>query len=74
MFVTYTKNNIAFYEKNLATWEATLAVPYGWWGYHPRAMIGLDIGAWSNLPVEAVCVWLAVTYTTVITTLTQSAR
>lgn len=48
-------------------WEATLAVPYGWWGYHPRAMIGLDIGAWSNLPVEAVCVWLAVTYTTVIT-------
>jgi hypothetical protein len=48
-------------------WEATLAVPYGWWGYRPRAMVGLDIGAWSNLPVEAVCVWMAVTYTTVIT-------
>lgn len=48
-------------------WEATLALPYGWWGYHPRAMMGFDIGAWSNLPVEAVCVWLAVTYTTVIT-------
>jgi hypothetical protein len=48
-------------------WEATLGVPYGWWGYRPPAMIGLDVGAWSNLPVEAVCVWLAVTFTTVIT-------
>ncbi|MES2921378.1 MAG: hypothetical protein V4819_07520 [Verrucomicrobiota bacterium] len=48
-------------------WEVTLAVPYGWWGYRSGAMMGLDIGAWSNLPVEAVCVWLAVTYTTVIT-------
>jgi hypothetical protein len=48
-------------------WEATLGGPYGWWGYRPPAMIGLNIGAWSNLPVEAVCVWLAVSYTTVIT-------
>ena len=29
-------------------------------------MMGFTIGAWSNLPLEAVCVWLAVTYTTVI--------
>jgi hypothetical protein len=48
-------------------WEATLAVPYGWWGYQPAAMMGLAIGAWHGLPVEAVCVWLAVTFTTVIT-------
>ena len=29
--------------------------------------MGLNIGAWFGLPVEAVCVWLAVTFTTVIT-------
>jgi hypothetical protein len=47
-------------------WEATLAVPYGWWGYQPRQMMGLSIGAWSGLPIEAVCVWISVTYATVI--------
>jgi hypothetical protein len=30
-------------------------------------MMGIGIGAWSNLPLEAVCVWLAVTFATVIT-------
>ena len=48
-------------------WEVTLALPYGWWEYQPRALMGLHIGAWSGLPIEAVCVWLAVTFTTVIT-------
>jgi hypothetical protein len=48
-------------------WEATLAVPYGWWGYRPSAMMGLAVGAWHGLPVEAVCLWLAVSFTTVIT-------
>jgi lycopene cyclase domain-containing protein len=47
-------------------WEATLAIPYGWWGYEPRQMTGIRVGAWSGLPIEAVCVWLAVTYATVI--------
>ncbi|MBI5471116.1 MAG: hypothetical protein HY961_02090 [Ignavibacteriae bacterium] len=47
-------------------WEVTLAVPYQWWGYKTESMIGIYIGAWSNLPIEAVCVWLAVTFTTVI--------
>jgi hypothetical protein len=47
-------------------WEATLAVPYGWWGYQPEQMMGLFIGAWSNLPIEAVLVWIAVTYGTMI--------
>ncbi|MBZ5574118.1 MAG: hypothetical protein LAO09_19815 [Acidobacteriia bacterium] len=46
-------------------WEATLALPYGWWNYQHRAMMGVFIGAWSDLPVEAVLVWLAVTYGTV---------
>jgi hypothetical protein len=47
-------------------WEATLAIPYGWWGYRAAAMLGLTIGAWSQLPVEAIGVWLAVSFTTVI--------
>lgn len=48
-------------------WEVTLALPYGWWEYRGNILIGLQIGAWSGLPIEAVCVWLAVTFTTVIT-------
>ena len=47
-------------------WEATLALPYGWWNYQHRAMMGIFIGAWSELPIEAVLVWLAVTYATVV--------
>ena len=47
-------------------WEATLAVPYGWWGYQKSSMMGLFIGAWSGLPVEAVTVWIAVSYGAVI--------
>jgi len=47
-------------------WEATLAVPYGWWGYQQRQMMGLFIGAWAGLPIEAVSVWISVTYGTVI--------
>lgn len=47
-------------------WEATLGVPYGWWGYQPSQMIGITITAWNNLPIEAVCVWIAVVYQTVI--------
>ncbi len=47
-------------------WEASLASPFGWWGYQGDAMMGIFITAWSRLPVEAVFVWLVVTYTTVI--------
>ncbi len=47
-------------------WEATLAIPYGWWSYQPTAMLGLYIRAWDNLPVEAVILWIAVTYITVM--------
>jgi hypothetical protein len=47
-------------------WEVTLALPYGWWKYRQDAMIGLNIGAWSNLPIEAPGVWMAVTFTTII--------
>jgi hypothetical protein len=47
-------------------WEVTLAVPYGWWGFRDAAMVGVRITAWSRLPIEEVCVWIAVTYATVI--------
>jgi hypothetical protein len=47
-------------------WEATLALPYGWWNYQHRSMMGVFIGAWSELPIEAVFVWLAVAYGTII--------
>jgi hypothetical protein len=47
-------------------WEATLAVPYQWWGFQHHQMIGFFIGAWSGLPIEEVCVWIAVTYATAI--------
>jgi hypothetical protein len=47
-------------------WEATLALPYGWWGYQNAGMMGIYITAWSRLPIEAVFVWCAVTYATVI--------
>ncbi len=48
-------------------WEVTLALPYGWWEYRPGILMGLNIGAWFGLPIEAVCVWLAVSFTTIIT-------
>jgi hypothetical protein len=47
-------------------WEATLAAPYQWWGYRTEQMLGLTIGAWAGLPIEAVLVWMVSTYTTVI--------
>jgi hypothetical protein len=45
-------------------WEATLGVPYGWWGYQPARMMGILITAWDYLPIEAVFVWIAVSYQT----------
>jgi hypothetical protein len=47
-------------------WEATLAVPYGWWDYQQKEMMGIFIGAWAGLPIEAVMVWIAVVYGTTI--------
>jgi hypothetical protein len=47
-------------------WEATLAVPLGWWRYQPGRMTGVVVEAWHDLPLEAVLLWLAVTFTTVV--------
>jgi hypothetical protein len=38
-------------------WEATLALPLGWWGYQEGAMLGVFVAAWHRLPLEAVTVW-----------------
>lgn len=46
-------------------WEATLGVPYGWWGYEPTQMMGIFVTAWGHLPIEAICVWLAVSFQTI---------
>jgi hypothetical protein len=47
-------------------WEATLGLPYGWWGFQDAQMLGIFITAWSRLPIEEVVVWIAVTYATAI--------
>jgi hypothetical protein len=47
-------------------WEATLGVPYGWWDYQHAQMLGIFVTAWNLLPVEAVLVWAAVSFQTVI--------
>jgi hypothetical protein len=47
-------------------WEATLAVPYQWWGYRKPQMLGLFINGFCGLPVEAALLWLAITWATII--------
>lgn len=47
-------------------WETTLALPYHWWGFQDRAMTGILIGAWHNLPIEEIVVWFSVSYATII--------
>jgi len=47
-------------------WEATLGVPYGWWDYQHSQMTGIFVTAWNLLPVEAILVWVAVSFETVI--------
>jgi hypothetical protein len=47
-------------------WEVTLAIPYGWWNFRNEQMLGVRITAWGALPIEEVCLWIAVTYATVL--------
>jgi hypothetical protein len=47
-------------------WEASLALPGGWWNYQHPHMMGLYIHPWSELPLEAVLVWVLTGYTTVV--------
>jgi hypothetical protein len=47
-------------------WEGTLGVPYGWWNYRHEQMLGIYIGPWRELPVEAVLMWLVAAWAVVI--------
>ncbi|MGD8594703.1 MAG: lycopene cyclase domain-containing protein [Gammaproteobacteria bacterium] len=47
-------------------WESTLALPYQWWGFQERAMTGIFIGAWHDLPLEEIVVWFSVSYASII--------
>ena len=47
-------------------WEATLALPYGWWGFQDAQMLGIRVTAWSGLPIEEVLIWTTVSYATTI--------
>ncbi len=47
-------------------WEATLGVPYNWWNYKRDQMLGVEIQAWSGLPLEAVLLWLVIAWDCVI--------
>jgi hypothetical protein len=42
-------------------WEATLALPRGYWNYQHGAMLGIFIGVWNDLPIEAITVWIVCT-------------
>lgn len=46
-------------------WEVTLALPYGWWNYQGRWMLGIDILPWSNLPIEAPLLWFAAAWSNI---------
>ncbi len=52
---------------NSVLWEVSLALPEGWWGYQKAPMLGIFIARWSNLPLEAVVVWILAPLTTVVT-------
>ena len=47
-------------------WEATIAVPYQWWGFQDKQMLGMFINGFCGLPVEEPLLWLGVTWATVI--------
>jgi hypothetical protein len=47
-------------------WEATLGVPYDWWNYKRERMLGIEVLAWSALPIEAVMLWLVIAWDCVI--------
>lgn len=67
-FINWRAFSLTFFFMLLVSlvWEATLGVPYGWWTYNERMMMGVFVDGWTDLPLEAVVVWLAVTYTSVI--------
>jgi hypothetical protein len=52
-------------------WETTLALKLQWWGYRDEGLLGINIKEWgtqySVYPIEALLVWIAVTFSCVLT-------
>lgn len=67
-FINWRAFSLAFLFMLLVSlfWEAAIAVPYQWWGFQPRHMLGLMINGFCGLPVEEPILWLGVTWATVI--------
>lgn len=47
-------------------WEAVVGVPYQWWDYNHDQMLGIFVGAFTNLPIEAVFLWFACAWCAII--------
>ena len=67
-FINWRAVSVALFVMVLVSmmWEATLGIPYEWWGFQQAQMLGFPIHAWSDLPVEEPLVWMMVTFLTVI--------
>ena len=68
LFINWRAFSLAFVYILLTSlfWEATIAVPYQWWGFQPGPMLGLFINGFCGLPVEEPLLWAGVTWATVI--------
>lgn len=47
-------------------WEATLGVPFDWWNYKEAQMLGIRVAAWSDLPIEAILLWVVVAWDCIV--------
>jgi len=47
-------------------YEVTLGIPAQWWGYQKAPMVGLFVGSWNDLPIEAVTLWYAAAFMTIL--------
>jgi hypothetical protein len=47
-------------------WEAAVGVPYQWWDYNHDQMLGIFVGPFTNLPIEAVFLWVACAWCAII--------
>lgn len=47
-------------------YEVTLGIPGMWWGYQTAPMVGLFVASWHDLPIEAVTLWFAAVFMTVL--------
>jgi hypothetical protein len=47
-------------------WEAGVGVPYQWWDYNHDQMLGVFVGPFTSLPIEAVFLWVACAWCAII--------